>query len=282
MESIFSQDYPGKMELIVVDQSKQHNEEVRKFLRDHRDDFRYIFQSRPNAPMARNTAFSAARNELILFIDDDVVPPPDALSRLARHFRPFRLQALACLVVSQSNPEASLRGYARQCGIDMIGQTELKRVGELISALILLPAEAVRAVGGFDSLIGDLTPTAASDDYDFCHRLRLAKIPLFIDPTVRALHKDIPGGCAVRWTDPQLARKYQMKASAYMSIKYDGGMGLRGWTRLCRGHVLNRETLPRGLRYVRGRLLEARNAVREVESFIAANEGEALPLKTPR
>jgi glycosyltransferase involved in cell wall biosynthesis len=273
MESVFSQDYRGKTELIVVDQSENHDEEVKKFLRAHQDDFQYIFQSKPNLPKARNAGFSAAKGQLVFFMDDDLILPPDAISRLAKHFRPFRLQVVSGLIISERHPELSLRRYAREHGIDVARQTRPKKVSRYIETARFLPAEAVRAVGGFDDLIGDLTPTAYGEDADFLRRLRLAKIPLFIDPTVRIMHKDLlTGGCASRSTHPDMARKYLMKSHAYMAAKYYGRVGLRAWLRLARGFVLNRQTLSRGLPYVRRCFLEARNAVEEVESFILANK----------
>lgn len=277
MEGVFSQDYPGKMELIVVDQSDEHNEEVRNFRWLHRKDFHYLSQRQPNLPRARNAALSAAKGDLVLFVDDDIVLPPDAVSRLAKHFCPFRVQAVSGLVVFQSNPELSLQQYAREYGIDLSRQTRPKKVDRFIGALMFLPAQVVRAVGGFDDLMGDLTPTAYGEDEDFCYRLRLAKIPLFIDPTLRVVHRDnLPGGCASRWTDPEVARRYHMKSMAYMGAKYHGRVGLRGWIRLARGYVLNRDTLSRGLRHVRCCFAEARNAVREAEAFIAANKKAAF------
>jgi glycosyltransferase involved in cell wall biosynthesis len=272
MRSVFSQDYPGEVELIVVDQSKDHNEEVRKFFRAHREDFRYIFQSEPNLPAARNAAFSAAKGDLIFFIDDDMVLPSDAISRLAKHFSPFRLQVVSGVIVSEKNPELSLRQYARRHGIDVTRQIRPKKVTRSIGTARFLSAGAVRAVGGFDELLGGLTPAAYGEDDDFLQRLRSAKIPLFIDPTVRIIHKDhLAGGCASRWTDLETARRYHMKSAAYISAKHHGRVGVRGWMRLARGYVLNRETLSRGLRHVRRCFAEAREAAGEAEAFIAAN-----------
>jgi GT2 family glycosyltransferase len=282
MESVFSQDYPGKIKLIVVDQSKDHNEEVRKFFRDHQDDFHYIFQPQPNLPKAENTGLSAAKGELIFFCADDWILPSHAVSSLARHFRPFRRQVVAGVAVSEGDPERSLQDYAKGHGTDVIRQTGLKKVRGFFFPVMLLPTEVVRAVGGYDDLMGDLTPTAAGEDHDFQYRLRLAKIPIFIDPSVHIVHKDhLAGGCATRCTDPQVARKYQIRSIAYMSAKYHGRVGLRGWIRVVRGYVLNRLTLSKGLPYVRSCFQAARSAVREAEAFIAANKKQEFPPTRP-
>lgn len=284
MESVFSQDYQGKTELIVVDQSKDHSEEVRRFFRVHRDDFHYIFQSKPNLPGARNTAFSVAKGELVLFVDDDVILPRNGVGRLALHFQPFRLQALSGLVLSEQNPEASLNEYARTCGARVKEVLpHLVRVPRFIGATMFLPAEAVRLVHGFDEEMGRLTATACGEDDDFCCRLRKAGVPLFLDTSLRVIHRDhLPGGCQSRRIDRELARTYQMKSIAYISAKYHGRVGLRGWIRLTRGYVLNRQALSKGLPHMRSCFLQACRAIREAERFIAANRKRPSPPAVPQ
>jgi glycosyltransferase involved in cell wall biosynthesis len=277
MDSVFAQDYPGKVELIVVDQSEKHNERVKNYFRAHGDRFKHIAQSEPNLPRARNTGFSAAKGQLIFFLDDDMILPPNAISQLARHFYHFQLRVVSGLIISEGNPEQSLQRYARDYGIDVARDTHPKEVRRFVETARFLPAEAVRAVGGCDDLLGVLTPAAYGEDDDFLHRLRVANIPLLIDPTVRILHRDhLSGGCDSRTTDFETTRKYHMKSIAYMSAKYRGRVGLLGWVRLARGYFLNGDALAKGLRYMRICFEDARDAVREVESFIAEHKKSAL------
>ena len=60
-----------------------------------------------------------------------------------------------------------------------------------------------------------------------------------------------------------------------MSTKYEGRVGIRGWARLARGFVVNRETLSEGLRCVHKRFQDACKAVEEVEGFISTNKKPA-------
>lgn len=64
-----------------------------------------------------------------------------------------------------------------------------------------------------------------------------------------------------------------------MSAKYEGRVGIRGWTRLTRGFVLNRETLSGGFRCVHNRFQDACKAVAEVETFISTNKNPACSVK---
>ena len=70
--------------------------------------------------------------------------------------------------------------------------------------------------------------------------------------------------------------RYHMKSFAYINAKFRGRVGWIGWVRLLRGYILNRETLGIGLGHVRLCFAEARQAIREVENFIAANNKAAL------
>jgi GT2 family glycosyltransferase len=233
-----------------------------------------IEQHEPNLPKARNAGFAAARGRLIVFVDDDIILPPHAIARLADHFRTSQLKGVSGVVVSESSPEASLRAYARQLGVaSMNADRGPRQVEGFIGALMMVPAKVVRRVGGFDELLGRLTPTAYGEDNDFCQRLRRAGIPLWIDPAVRVLHKDhLEGGCGSRTTDPALARKYHMKSMAYIRLKHHGRLGVRGWLQLGRGFVVNRELLRESPGQIVRNLATARLAVKEVRSFMGAGK----------
>ena len=281
ISSVLSQDYPGGVQLIVVDQSESHSHEVATFLCAHASRLCYLRLTTPNLPAARNAGFSQALGDLALFVDDDIVLRSCAVSKLAKHFRRFRLQAISGLVISERDPEASLERYAREYGRQGLDSYAAPvEVSRFIGALICAPAEIVRRLDGFDENFGRLTPAAYGEDDDFCYRLRRADVRLFIDPSVRVTHREhLAGGCASRWTDPAVARRYHMRSIAYMSAKYEGRVGIRGWTRLTRGFVLNRETLSGGFRCVHNRFQDACKAVAEVETFISTNKNPACSVK---
>lgn len=272
--SVFSQDYPGRLELIVVDQSHHHSPEVAAFLRTQSGRLRLIQRTEPNLPSARNTGISAARGEVLLFVDDDIVLPSRAFKRLAEHFRTPGMKGVAGLVVSESDPPASLRAYARQLRVENVDQARgLCPTDSFIGALMMISARAVGAVGGFDPCLGRLTPAAYGEDDEFCYRLRRAGIPLWIDPSVRVLHKDyLPGGCGSRSLNPIRAHKYHIRSMAYIRIKHHRRLGFRGWLQMARAHIVNRETLASSPRCVLQNFTAVRTAIREVKSFMAGSD----------
>lgn len=278
ISSVLSQAYPGKTEVIVVDQTPQPSEEVAAFIHQHQKDLRYLRLTEANLPRARNMGFAEAGGELALFVDDDIILPPDTLARLASHFRPRGSRALSGLVLNERDPASSLQGYARKHGPRVSSPNpDLIEVRRFIGALMCVPAETVRRVGGFDEHLGRLTSTASGEDYDFCYRLRKAGVRLFIDPSVRVIHRDcLAGGCEVRKIDPELAVRYQIRSLAYMSIKHHGRMGLRGWATILRGFVLNSPA-----QHVLNRFSLARQAVAESEDFVCENHQQYAKKCTP-
>lgn len=270
LASVILQDYAGAKEIIVVDQTRRHTLEVTDLFQLYRHRITRIEQPEPNLPKARNAGIAAAHGDVLLFVDDDIVLPSHSISCLARHFLVRQGKGVAGVVVSHADPAASLRAYARQLGVASVDELQgARKVERFIGALMMVSAEAVRAVGGFDERLGRLTPTAYGEDNDFCCRLRQARVPLWIDPAVRVQHLDqLAGGCASRRTDPELARKYHMKSMAYIRMKNHGRMGAEGWLQLARGFIVNREILRNRPGQILQNLATAWWAEKEVRAFM--------------
>jgi GT2 family glycosyltransferase len=274
--SVLAQDYLGQMEIIVVDQTPTHSQGVLDFFTRNRRMITRIEHQEPNLPKARNTGAAAAQGELLTFVDDDVFLPPYTLTSLARHFRGTTLKAVTGLVLSEADRNGSLRAYARQFGSTSVEEAQGPvRVGGFISALMMVSAKVVRAVGGFDPLLGLLTPTAYGEDDDFCCRLRRAGVPMWIDPSVRVVHRDhLAGGCGSRQTDTVQALQYHMKSMAYIRIKHHGRLGASGWLQLARAYLVNRKALWKGPGEVIKNFRIIRTALQEVKAFMAENGAE--------
>jgi GT2 family glycosyltransferase len=271
LTSVINQDYAGPMEIIVVDQARRLSQEVADFFNRHEEVAR-VFQQEPNLPKARNTGSMAANNELLVFVDDDMILPPGALTRFGRRLWPTSRRAVAGLPLSDQMPEGSLEEYARLYG-EQIRDVNggLMEHSHYIPSPFCIPAELYRSLGGFDENLGRLSPTAYGEDNEFWYRAGRSGVKLFIDPGMRVRHRDhLAGGCASRKTDPELARKYHMKSMVYIRIKHHRRMGVEGWLQLGRGFIVNRGILRESPGQIFRNFSTARSAVKDVRTFMGA------------
>lgn len=87
IESIEALDYPGEIETVVVDDgSTDDTWEILKFLASMHDDLRVFTQENAGSSVARNTALTQARNDVVISLDADTELHPNAITEIARHF----------------------------------------------------------------------------------------------------------------------------------------------------------------------------------------------------
>lgn len=68
-------------EVIVVDQTPEHEPATRDFLRENAQRIRLLDLSPPSLTAARNAGLRAARGDVLVFVDDDTTFEPDFLTR---------------------------------------------------------------------------------------------------------------------------------------------------------------------------------------------------------
>ena len=74
--------YPN-YELLVIDQTSDHEEGTQQFIRTCQDRFperfRWHFVAKANLPHARNIGAKLAKGSYLLYCDDDIIPPADLI-----------------------------------------------------------------------------------------------------------------------------------------------------------------------------------------------------------
>jgi GT2 family glycosyltransferase len=72
----------GPAEILVVDQTVEHNPDTKLRLSelDSTGKIRWLRLSRPSITHAMNVGMQEARNEIVLFLDDDIIPSVDLIS----------------------------------------------------------------------------------------------------------------------------------------------------------------------------------------------------------
>ncbi len=188
------------IELLVIDQTRQHEPETEACLAGlaenlqlHRVDFASLTR-------ARNLGVGISRGDIILFLDDDIVPVPELLDA---HLRGYEDPALAgvggCMLLPGGSqisrevlPAAELRRLDRglEDRFDLDWPRDLKWAP---GCNMSFRREWLFRVGGFDEAFYG---AAIGEEAELCHRLRKAGGRIIYAPEARILHLVNPsGGC---------------------------------------------------------------------------------------
>ena len=177
-------------ELIVVDQTPLHEPQTEQFLQQVAPRIRYIQIDKVGMCHARNVGIEAAKGDIILFCDDDIIPTPDLLTNHVRHYR-----------------DPAVGGVTGPSGFQPVdGPLSIARGGE--TPRHPLPTTVVEAesaqgcnmsfrkqilvrIGGFDE---GFIIHARREETDASLRVRALGYRILFDPQVRIEHLAFPSG----------------------------------------------------------------------------------------
>ncbi len=147
---------------------------------------------------ARNHGAEAARGELLIFIDDDIIVFPD---HVKRHLQAREAHG-DCLVNGHWEFSPETRAALEQTpfgryrieiedwvkgGIDKVPLPDGRlSPREVTAANLSISAATFHSLGGFDQSF----PFAGCEDQEFSHRARQAGCTFVYDPAIRLLHND--------------------------------------------------------------------------------------------
>ncbi len=153
-----------------------------------------------NLAVSRNIGIAAAAGDIVAFIDDDGVPHPDWLDRLAAPYRDPAVGAVGGFTVDNTGT----RWQARKTVCDRFGNAQmvsdffderpLNRPGapfypSLLGTNCSVRMAALRGVGGFDHAYAYLL-----DETDLCLRLVDAGWQVLYEPRAMVFHQFAPSG----------------------------------------------------------------------------------------
>jgi len=189
-------------EVVVVDQTPEPSDRVRRFMDEHRSVVRYIHKDTPGLPEARNDGIRESRGDIVLFVDDDVVADTGLIAAHAGTYREEGIVGVAGRVL----PPGDSHGGT---GVKPRHIAKIRHFGLVIrdnfDADVKTPAHHVRGcnmsfrrkvlrdAGGFDARFGG---SAHLEETDLAVRVRNAGGRLVFEPAARLLHLLEPvGGC---------------------------------------------------------------------------------------
>jgi glycosyltransferase involved in cell wall biosynthesis len=265
IEAVLPQLIPGD-ELIVVDQnpSGHYSPAGRARIERWRDSraISWISRSTPNLPAARNEGLRQSKNEIVLFVDDDVFLPPDFVESHRKSYKDPEISAAGGAVLNDRShpavmpPHSDLQGtFIEQVPLNW-GTKVYTRM--LIGCNLSVRRKEALRIGGFDERF---MGTFRGEDADFGIRLHRANGRILFDPKiwVRNSGRGTPGGIHAERGD-WLNRPVQVGGFDFLTVRElapeiycclktapakGGSSRTRALYALLRGFVLNKRLLVR-------------------------------------
>lgn len=147
---------------------------------------RYVYEPRAGAAFARNTAMEAAHGDLLVFVDDDVLPEAIWLREIHQEFAADRtLHLLGGRVLparGRLQPVAILTSPQAQTITTPDGASLV------LSANLAMRRSVPSRIGGFDTRLGAGSFFRGAEDVDFVYRALKVGYKLRYAPNVTAYH----------------------------------------------------------------------------------------------
>lgn len=181
---------PPPAEVLIVDQSEQHESATNAALESwhQKGQIRWIKLSRPSVTHAMNTGLLEARNEIVIFVDDDIIPDADLL---ASHIS-AQTDGLANIVAGQVlQPGEERLPYLAEGDQFKFCSSQRRWVRELIGCNFSVKKFTAIALGGFDE---NFLHVAYRFESEFCDRALSAGERILFEPTASIRHLKASAG----------------------------------------------------------------------------------------
>jgi GT2 family glycosyltransferase len=181
-------------EIVVVDQTSQHLPWVDKCLNDLQREgkVRWVRQGIANASLARNRGAAEARFEVLLYLDDDIIPSPTLVRDHRRYYESASVVAVAGQVFS--GPEGMREDFPvdqRDKLTRFLSGDAPRRVRWIIGSNFSVRRDLVIKLNGFDE---NFVPPGYYEENDFAERLAKANYTIIADPGLWIIHLAVRSG----------------------------------------------------------------------------------------
>jgi GT2 family glycosyltransferase len=187
IEQVLAQS-PG--ELLILDQNRAYEPGVAQFLQEQSDQgaLRWIRREEPSIPGALNDALLQAREDIVLFLDDDVVLAPGLLEA---HWRAHASKPNSAAVVGQILQPGEVPTARGEEEPFRFNSTHGCLIKDLMAGNLSVKRAAAMAVGGFDE---NFLAVAYKFESEFGQRLARAGWELWFEPEASLRHLRASGG----------------------------------------------------------------------------------------
>lgn len=179
---------PPPLEIIVVDQTEHHEADIERTLTDWSlsGKIRWLLLKIPSIPHAMNVGLQEALGDVVLFVDDDIVPSQDLIeAHSAAHEVGHRVVAGQVLQPGEE-PRASTEGSEFSFRCDQSGY-----VSEFMAGNFSIRRDVALKLRGFDE---NFVKVAYRFEAEFAERLIREGEKIFYEPRASIRHLKEPSG----------------------------------------------------------------------------------------
>lgn len=204
IESVLSQTYSGRTEIIVVDDGSTDN--IDAVVRPYLSRIRYIKQANGGIGAGRNGGIKLATGNYVAFLDADDYWLPDRLTKTTQ----FAIQQSESFIITDlqifdaRSGRLSPQGYIAEKGYGPFFElraneqyTRLLRGSNFLNYMFMLPRHVFDLVGLFDESLH------AAEDFDFQLRCLRYGIPARLVAKALAVYRVFRPGATTTWRDPR-------------------------------------------------------------------------------
>lgn len=185
--------------ILVVDQTPTHEPETDRALGgwSREGHIRWIRLARPSIPVAMNTGLREAESDVVLFLDDDVVPDAGLVRAHRRAHEDPEVSGVAGMVLQPGEQPDGARsaappatGLRRDLDFRFTGRTRCE-VWNVMAGNLSVKKQKALACGGFDE---QFVGVAYRFETEFCRRLRRSGGKVVYEPAAVLHHLRAPSG----------------------------------------------------------------------------------------
>lgn len=180
-------------ELLIVDQTREHPADVARRLAELRD-VRVIVLAEPSIPRAMNVALAEASNEIVLFLDDDVIPSGELLRAHVSEHTDLAVWAVVGQVLQPGQQPVRTPGRKSESIRDLefaFNSDTADDVENVMAGNLSVKRSHALAIGGFDE---NFVGVAYRFESDFARRIVSAGGRIRYSPRASVRHLKVAGG----------------------------------------------------------------------------------------
>lgn len=196
--------------------------------------FRYLLESEPGKSRALNAALREAKGEIIAFTDDDCIPSPGWIENILSEFdSDAELSVLGGRVELYDKEDAHQAVSLSNYRMLVANARDVCAKPAIIGANMAFRKSVLRAIQGFDPLLGPGTSCKAAEDIDLIYRSLKKNFKIAYSPKVMVLHNH---GRRSESDENQTSRDYALGRGAFYVknlLELDGDIGVVAFKELC-------------------------------------------------